>query len=202
MQVQHIIFDLGNVLVNIHPEKAMKGFMGACGLTEEQVKSFYLSQLHLDFMSGKYTGEEFYQTMSQKFDCQIPLQQFKEIWHLVIGAPKPGIPELVKTLAEHYTLSVLSNTDPWHWEFVKDRDSYLDNFRHYFLSFAMGVNKPDEKIFRLVLKELGTQPDNCVFIDDTEENTLAAQKLGFKTIWAANPEEIREKLAQFVTINL
>jgi len=116
--VKHIIFDLGNVLVDIHPELAMRAFTQRCNISYQTVKTFFLSDLHLDFMAGKFSPDDFYQLMIQKFLCNISQIEFQSIWNLVIGDPKPGIEELINTLTERYTLSVCSNTDPWHCSLV------------------------------------------------------------------------------------
>ena len=59
----HIIFDLGNVLIHIHPELAMKGFEEACGIKQAKLRKFFLSDLHLGFMEGVYSPGEFFKTM-------------------------------------------------------------------------------------------------------------------------------------------
>ena len=47
---KHIIFDLGNVLVNIHPEETMNRFAYLCRKEYSKVQAFFMSKIHLDFI--------------------------------------------------------------------------------------------------------------------------------------------------------
>ena len=194
--ITHIIFDLGNVLIDIHPEMAMAGFQSACGYKPEQIKEFYLSDLHLGFMEGAYTGKELYETMIKNFPCTLNESEFKEIWNQVIGEPKEGIKELIDDLKNSYSLGICSNTDPWHWQKVYENIEFIKEFKHYFLSFEMKLNKPDPAIFKRILDHIGIQGDHCVFIDDIAENIDAAQQHGINGIIASNPFQMREELTR------
>ena len=192
--IRHLIFDLGNVLIHIHPELVMKELMEKCHLTIEDIKSFYLSDLHLGFMEGRFEPEEFYQIMMKKFPTPLSLPEFIRIWEIVIGEPKQGIHRIVSQLVEKYTLSVCSNTDPWHWNKVLREIPLIRKFHHYFLSFEMKLNKPDPQVFNFVLSRLKADGRECVFIDDLEENVRAAEKCGILSIWSSDPGELEQKL--------
>ncbi|NEA65636.1 HAD family phosphatase [Streptomyces sp. SID12488] len=49
-------------------------------------------------------------------------------------------------------------------------------------SHKEGVRKPDPAIYRILLDRLGTTPQRCLFVDDTEENCQAAAELGIRTV--------------------
>ena len=50
------------------------------------------------------------------------------------------------------------------------------------VSFLAGRTKPDPEMYRMFLLKYGLRADECVFIDDTEENVEAAKALGFSGI--------------------
>jgi len=50
--------------------------MEKCHLTIEDIKSFYLSDLHLGFMEGRFEPEEFYQIMMKKFPTPLSLPEY------------------------------------------------------------------------------------------------------------------------------
>ena len=66
------------------------------------------------------------------------------------------------------------------------------------VSCEIGLRKPDPKIFNYLLKKLDLISQECLFIDDLENNIEAAQKLGFITIHFTNQKksmaEIRKAL--------
>ena len=194
--IKHVIFDLGNVLVNIHPQKTMQEFANRCGFSTEKINSFYLSDLHLGFMAGEYLPDEFYNNMMDRFTCNISQEEFNEIWNRVIGEPKEGIAYLVNQLKSNYDLSVCSNTDPWHWEVARKKCRFINDFQNYFLSFEMKPNKPDLKIFKAILDKLPATGNECVFIDDLKENIEAASTFGIKGILASESEQMRAGLRE------
>lgn len=192
--IKHVIFDLGDVMVNVHPERALQEFAVKCRLEEQHLRAFYLSEVHLGFMEGRYSPDEFFKKMMHLLPCDLSREEFVEIWNHVIGSPKDGIEHLVSQLNQRYTLSVCSNTDPWHWKFVYRTYPFIHNFQHFFLSFKMRMNKPNPSVFSTILDELNVTGKECVFIDDTPENVRTAGDFGIHGIVGKEPGYIRKKL--------
>ena len=86
-----------------------------------------------------------------------------------------------------YRLFLLSNTNELHIDCVQQDmgdEAYQDFkqlFDHFYLSYEMGKRKPDAEIYQQVLAEQSLLPEETLFIDDTEENTAAAARLGIRT---------------------
>jgi epoxide hydrolase-like predicted phosphatase len=57
-----------------------------------------------------------------------------------------------------------------------------DMFEHVVDSSAVGMRKPDPRIYRLALDALGVEPAASVFLDDAEGNLVAARALGMRTV--------------------
>jgi putative hydrolase of the HAD superfamily len=55
-------------------------------------------------------------------------------------------------------------------------DDYFDGI---FLSQEVHVEKPDDRIFQMVVRETGIQPNETLFVDDLEANCLAAMRNGW-----------------------
>lgn len=55
------------------------------------------------------------------------------------------------------------------------------------ISAEVGLRKPDERIFRHALDELGLRPQDCVFIDDIEYNIQAAEAMGMVGLHHTDP---------------
>ena len=67
-------------------------------------------------------------------------------------------------------------------------------FDEVVLSADVGVRKPDPAIFRLVLDRIGLVAGECLFVDDSEENLAAAQRLGISTLHALDERVASEQL--------
>lgn len=192
--IKHVIFDLGNVLLNIHPDRAMKTFAEKGKIKIEDINRFFLSDLHLDFMAGKYTPEELYEKIKQLYKIDLDIDNFFDIWNLVIGEPKNGIIPIIEGLNSNFKLSICSNTDPIHWKYCLEQFSFLKLFKNCFLSFELKHNKPDREVFEFILKVLNTVGEECLFIDDSYPNIETAQRFGINTIHGEEPGKIKEEL--------
>ena len=59
------------------------------------------------------------------------------------------------------------------------------------------MRKPEEEIYKYVLKVLDLSPKNILFIDDLGINLKPAKKLGFHTYKAVNPWDTQSFLEGF-----
>ena len=194
--IKYIIFDLGNVLVNIHPEKTLKELALRCDKEISEINSFFLSEAHNGFMEGLLTPQQFHGNFLEQYHCDISFEAFIAIWNRLIGTAKEGIEGIITQLSTNFILAVCSNTDPLHWEIARQRLPFLNRFDNYFLSFEMKRLKPNPLIFQEMLSSLHTKAEQCIFIDDTRENTLQAGELGLQIIHASDSKSIRNGLAR------
>lgn len=192
--IKHIIFDLGNVLVQIHPQRTVAALANECGKPLAALQSLFLSQLHDDLMEGNLTPQQFHERFMAEYGCRIPYQSFITHWESLIGDFKPGIAGVVAQLAPRFTLSVCSNTDPLHWQLVCRNGAFLRQFHHYFLSYEMKCLKPNLRMFSRMLHSLEAAGEECIFIDDTAENIRAAETLGIQGIHASDTPAIVQGL--------
>ena len=58
------------------------------------------------------------------------------------------------------------------------------------------VEKPDPRIFQLLLERIGRSAEACVYIDDNPKNAAAAAALGFDAVHFKSPEQLRAELTR------
>jgi epoxide hydrolase-like predicted phosphatase len=85
-------------------------------------------------------------------------------------------------LADGVPIALLTNNvkewgDHWRATFPVD-----ELFEIIVDSSAVGLRKPDPRIYLLTCERLGVAPDTAVFIDDNAENVAAARALGMETV--------------------
>ena len=79
-----------------------------------------------------------------------------------------GVAEMIKDLAQSYTLAVVSNTHdaalvPAHLSAMK-----VDQlFKAVVISAELGVRKPNSAIFEYALARLNSEPAQCVYVGDS-----------------------------------
>lgn len=70
-------------------------------------------------------------------------------------------------------------------------------FNPLVLSCREGIRKPDRAIYKLALKRAGVRPRQVLFIDDLEENLVAAKRAGMCTHLYRGIEGLREALGGY-----
>ena len=61
--------------------------------------------------------------------------------------------------------------------------------------------KPDPEIYKTLLRRYNLKAEECVFIDDTEENVVSAQKIGLNGIVFTGYEDAVARLDEIVNSN-
>ncbi|MCH8800421.1 MAG: HAD family phosphatase [Chloroflexi bacterium] len=177
-----IIFDLGGVLVHLDWNKVCaplarlsdRGY--AAVLKEVQNGPIVESS-----MLGHLTPQEFHRSLCAKIHVDIPFDPFIEIWNGLLS-PDEDMAALVEELGSVHRLVLASNTDAIHLAFAQEHFSVMQAFDRFFLSYEMGLLKPDPAYFHHILYGLQVPPSDCVFIDDRPENVQSARNVGMNAL--------------------
>lgn len=89
--------------------------------------------------------------------------------------------DFIGKLHKRYKTGILSNTGGLFWRYF-DREEMAKYFDDVLLSYEVGIVKPDPRIFELAAERLGVGSDECVFVDDSEENVKVAEGCGMKGV--------------------
>ena len=112
--------------------------------------------------------------------------------------PKPESIEIVAQLAnsKRYFLATINNEILELNVYRLEHFDLRNHFSVFFSSCFLGLRKPDEAIYRLVLQVTQQAPANCVFIDDREVNLECPRELGINTIMFRDAEKLRSELRE------
>lgn len=81
-----------------------------------------------------------------------------------------------------YKTGILSNIGDAMEAGILARFDWLQGFHHHTFSHRLRIAKPDLAIYRHAAEGLGEDPCHILFVDDREENILAARKVGMIAI--------------------
>ncbi|WP_136481427.1 HAD-IA family hydrolase [Cognatitamlana onchidii] len=186
--IKTIIFDFGNVFINLDIE----------GAQEHALNAFQIDKLSEDMLlnnslyeQGLISTSEFLAFYSKKFP-QLSPQNLTRIWNFMLkDFPKRRL-DFLKTLKESskYNLILLSNTNELHINWIKKHIMFYEEFKacfnKFYLSHEINLVKPNQYIFEFVLRENQLKAEECFFIDDNEYNILAAKTHNINT-WHIKP---------------
>ncbi|MFI3289776.1 MAG: HAD family phosphatase [Rikenellaceae bacterium] len=114
---------------------------------------------------------------------------------LLVGIPVEKL-RMIKSLRDRgfkiYALSNISEIliEPVLRFMEADSLKVDDYFDHMFLSYQMGVMKPDPKIYEMLISQSGVDPAQTLFIDDAEKNIVAAREFGLQVYLAEAREDL------------
>ena len=187
--IKTIIFDFGNVFINLDIEGALL----------YALKTFKLEKLSDDMIAinslyeqGLLSTDEFLEFYIENFP-ELSKDQLIEVWNFMLkDFPKHRVEFLQNLKKENkYKLILLSNTNELHINWIKKHMPFYEEFKScfdgFYLSHEIHLVKPNPNIFEFVLNENKLNAKACLFIDDNEDNIKTAKNLGFKT-WYINPE--------------
>ena len=128
---------------------------------------------------GEISKDEVYQKTS-KLANQTP-QEFEREWTDSVKVNKDVIETIKKLRKADIKVVMLSNTSSFIQDFLEKvgADGIWDK---KFLSYELGIKKPDPKIFQYVLDEMNIRAEDVCFIDDNEINLRSAETLGIQTV--------------------
>jgi len=199
--LKNIIFDLGNVLVNVHFDKFKEKILET-GVSEETFKTlFYSKELKDQFESGSISNKEFLQIIKNKLGISVPQKKFIEIFSDMFSE----IPEMQRFISKiarenKYRLILLSNTNSYHFNYIKRNFPYIKHFNKYALSYKLKMIKPSSLIFDTVIKRYKLKASETLFVDDLEENCAAAGQAGMKTICFKDYKSFKEEFRKIQKI--
>ena len=183
--IEAIIFDMVGVLlfkkINYTPK------------TKKQINARKIEKLynHLDDKKLLLDSREKAGLTTKEISEALPYiprkyEKFKELWNLL------------PILKKNYKLAVINNGNNLAEKYWKKKFGF--NIFDVFVNSAKEkVRKPNPKIYLITCKKLNVKPKNCLFMDDTEKNIIAAKKLKMKTIlWKKGKK--KEHLRKFISI--
>jgi putative hydrolase of the HAD superfamily len=192
-----LIFDFGGVIINLDLPLCIRNLksIGAVD-ADKYLSNFGQSGFFLQWEKGEINIEQFRNEIRRISDKTITDEEIDEAWcSFLQDIPQERIDLLVKLKSE-YRLLLLSNSNPLHIEvsavneFRKYGYELSDLFDRCYISYELGLTKPDPAIFKHILDDLSLKPEECLFLDDGEKNILIARELGFETFLVKQGENL------------
>ena len=138
-------------------------------------------------------SRDLYTTLCGNLGIDLEYPEFLGIWVRLLRANEDILP-LIERLKGNHKLVLGSNTEEIHHTYCKQNVDALAHFEESFLSFQIGLLKPDPQFFLHILNKLSAAPSECVFIDDTPENVESARSIGITSLHFTNNDNLQNSL--------
>ena len=117
---------------------------------------------------------------------------------IVNGTPNHELIEYFVSECPADKIVLLTNLDTNAGDILTKRYGIPEFYDEIISAGEAGYAKPNPKIFEEALKRLNAKAEECIFVDDTEENIEAARTLGMKGILYRDFVSFRAELENLI----
>ena len=194
--IRGVIFDFGGVIHSFDFGLFFRKLGSRTGRTYEQMASLIAgSELPRRYECGEISSGEFYRGISGLCGLRVAEEEFVSAF-VGIFTPIVSTISLIRALSRSYRLGLLSNTNEWHFERHIRAVEIFPLFDAVTLSYRARTMKPSEGIYRDLLEKIDLSPEECVFVDDLEENVAGARRVKIHAIRYRGHEDLVSSLAE------
>jgi epoxide hydrolase-like predicted phosphatase len=193
--IRNIVFDLGNVLISFRPSEYFDKNNYPENLKARILSDIFGSSEWLMLDNGKISTPDAIEAIALK--SSLEKKEIARIFNLRTDLMFPLdkntrlLPELKKG---GFRLYYLSNFPPDIFEEIRTGYSFFRHFDGGIISGEVKYSKPHNRIYEILLEKYSLEPEESLFIDDLEENVLAAESVGMKGLFTAGSTEISKEL--------
>lgn len=208
--IRNILFDLGNVLIDVDIRRTLRAYYALLGVEEERpagcrgvgatgVKNTIItagdllgageSDLVAKYQVGAISTDNFLNAILPACKPGTTRQDLINAWMaMLIGIPEARKQKLLDLHKQGYKLYVLSNINELHAEWTREQLQGIP-FEAMFFSNEIQMAKPDARCYEHVIRETGIVPEETLYIDDLPENIEAGRRAGFYCFLNSKPDE-------------
>lgn len=207
-----IIFDWGGVVEshenNLQDLKEAKIRMIKrfnSNLSDEEILARWTDKTSTGILMGATNDfeniKDWVNLVQHNMDINISFDEFKGLYEDELSSVKyyKEVVDYAHSLRSRCKIAILSNLMPFDKKRI-DSQYDLNKFDYVYLSFEIGLRKPDRQIYEYVLNDLKVDAKDILFIDDDTNNILMAQECGWNTCQAFGYEldKIKKSVDEFL----
>ena len=186
IKIKILLLDVGGVLIKLNWKNFFKTLDIPEVLNGVDVRRWFdLDSKHKLLEKGLVDFHEFYEDFASHFSLKCQKEDFEKAWNSILEGTHEGLDSLLEGAKKRVPLKVLSNTNKVHFDLYSTWGPFK-NFDQFFLSFELGLRKPEKEIYKIVLEETKVRPEEILFVDDLDQNLKEAKAMGLKTEYCLN----------------
>ena len=176
--MKYFLFDIGNVLTDFDFPRLLQAYAEDAG-RPICPQTALDDEMYNDVEKGLMSEEDYVDYLNEAKGLNWTTENLHLVWQDIFSLNEVGNRLLEKAKASDVGVYTLSNIADYHVRAIeKNWSGYFEGITGLFFSYRMGVRKPDPRIYKMALEELGVEGDQCFFIDDLADNVAAAREQG------------------------
>jgi len=188
--MKYLLTDMGGVLINLHWEENAKKIFNK-KMNIDELHLFWTTSKSLSaYDKGEIKFSELIENLKNEYSINLSREEIVKYWLKIAGQPKKNLNTVINKIKERFTLALLSNTNEAHITSLKENYDFLEKFDNLFLSYEIGLLKPDPEFFLHAVKFYNASPKDFIYFDDIISNVEAANSIGMHAYQVFSPDEI------------
>lgn len=197
-QIQHIVFDIGKVLIHYDPNLPF-----ARVIPDEAERNWFFANVcthewNIEQDRGRTWQEAEDLLIAEHPERAEQIRAFRKHWHeMVPHHYEDSVAIMEKLIAEGRDVTLLTNFASDTFREAQEQFPFLTKTRGVTVSGDIKLIKPDVAIYETHAKSFGLDPASTIFIDDSLANVEGARAAGWNAVHFTGADKLRADLATF-----
>jgi putative hydrolase of the HAD superfamily len=196
---KNVIFDVGAVLVSWNPDEILKNTFGDKFVSVESHFDIFKSDVWSNLDRGTITHDQAVNLLSQHLGI-VGATKIIEFGINSLNPLQAGIKIFNEIKACGYKTYILSNMSELALQKIATENDFVKQVDGAIWSYKVKCIKPEPEIYQALLREYSLNAEECIFIDDRDENIKAAQALGIDGIVCKDHDFVWQELRRLKII--
>lgn len=191
--IRWILFDVSGVIVPLILRNPQGYTVGSRHFNPEELEGFYFTKELNHYMLGTLSHEQLIGNYIKRKKLDISVEEFNEVIKMDI-IPMEGMAQLIGNLSNKYKIALATNDGNLISKYKIEKSGALPYLSKVIASYRIRELKPHSAFYRKTLALIEAKPEECIFIDDTQQNVDAANSIGMKGIVFKNTLLLEKEL--------
>lgn len=202
--IKAITFDLDGVYFVNGKENFIKKLGVKYGVGADEAKRVFLKSDEMNklYKVGKMTDEEFWTFAAKKWKINTDWRELPKLMIEGYEVDEKVIETVRQVRKNGYKTLICSSNFPARINGLQEKFQFLNDFDAKALSYEVGFNKPDIRLYEEMIKQSGFEASEIVYSDDDEVRAQVARETGLCAFVYENFEQFMEELKKLgVNVN-
>jgi 2-haloacid dehalogenase len=196
--IDHIVFDIGKVLIHYDPHLAYLDIMPEKAMRDRFLAEVCTHDWNMEQDRGRTWAEAEAEAIARHPGEADNIRAFRANWARMVPHAYDGTVEIMRALiAQDRDVTMLTNFAADTFKEARMMFPFLNEPRGVTVSGEIGLIKPDVAIYERHHAEFGLSPARTLFIDDVPANVDAARKAGWHAVRFIDAATLRRDMAGF-----
>ena len=195
-RVEVIVYDLGNVLVEIDFGRIVARWADLAGIDPKALAPRFAHDLaYKSHERGEMDAAAYYASLRADLGLALDDAAMEEGWNAIFLDPIAPTVERMHRLATTVPQYLFSNTNAAHHAYWARRyERELAPLDGQFVSHLLRRRKPEIAAFEQVAREIGVPAERVLFFDDLAENVEGARAARMQSVLVRSPDDVARAL--------